>query len=708
IECRSSLSFRDIGARLQNISPTHPGTCDWFFETSVFQKWYDHIEHNNRLLWIKGNPGTGKSTLMKHILEYCQNENDYAIVSYFFNARGAELEKTPLGMLRSLLFQLLEHEPSLYDQPLLLIIDALDECSDGDVKKVAEFLQHLSTDATNAGTTLKICLSSRHYPFIRFRRYQELVLEKEKQHDEDINNYISSNLIKRDEAIEKALRNKSSGIFMWVVLVITMLNKAYDEGKMEAMKQKLTETPAELEEVFEMLLNRNNPDKDETILILQWVLFAKRLLTPEEIYFGLIAGTNRQALGKWDPLQITPDIIRRRIISTSRGLIEIRKDRKETVQFIHESVNDFLVRNGRLQKLDPGLMQDPIAKSQDRLKNCCMSYLMMESLELSNNGEIESFFSSLEFVSRFSSIESASGVSSFDSPSKVSSLEFAPRGYSLEYTSGFPFLNYASTYVFDHAEEATLVSQTELLRTQTGDKDVIATVLEKGAKINARGPMGTALSDAAYRGEIEILEMFLEKGADINARGIRGTALMAAAESGHKEIIVEMLLEKGAKINARGIWGTALAAAADNGRIKIAEMLLEKGAKINARGFRGSPLQRAAFRGNKEMVEMLLNKGAKINVWGGLYGNALHAAAYKGEMDIANLLLEKGANINARGLKGNPLQGAAIRGKKEMVEMLLDKGAKVNARGGFYGNALQGAVAVGDREIVRMLLDKGA
>ncbi|KAL7781129.1 hypothetical protein V8C43DRAFT_239367 [Trichoderma afarasin] len=353
IDCRRTLGFRDIDARLQNISPVQPGTCEWFFETSQFLKWYDDSRNGDKFLWIKGNPGTGKSTLMKHVFEHCQTKQDYVIAAYFFNARGAELEKTPLGMLRSLLFQLLQHEPSLYDRllpifrkkqldyglgkwewsepeltsfllselqkcqsrSLLLIIDALDECCDPDVQKIAEFLQCLSTSAINAGKRLKICFSSRHFPFINFENYmhQELVLEKEKQHDEDIVKYISSKLKKRDKGIEEELRKKSSGIFMWVVLVITMLNSAYEDGKIEAMKQMLDMIPAKLEEVFAMLLDKDNPDKDETILILQCVLFAKRPLTPEELYFAIIAGTNSQALGKWDPLQVTPDIIRRRI-----------------------------------------------------------------------------------------------------------------------------------------------------------------------------------------------------------------------------------------------------------------------------------------------------------------------------------------------------------------------------------------------------------
>ncbi|PNP56205.1 hypothetical protein THARTR1_03730 [Trichoderma harzianum] len=714
-DCRQSLSFRDLDARLQNISPVQPGTCEWFFETSQFLDWYDGTKHGHEFLWIKGNPGTGKSTLVKRIFEYCQTKQDYVIAAYFFNARGAELEKTPL--------------------------DALDECIERDVQKVAEFLQRLSTNAIDAGNTLKICLSSRHYPFVRFEEYQELVLETEKQHDEDIVKYISSKLTRKDEEIEEELRKKSSGIFMWVVLVITMLNSAYEDGKIEVMKPMLDKIPAKLEQVFAVLLDNNNPDKDETILILQCVLFAKRPLTPEEIYFAIIAGTNSKVLGIWDPLRITPDIIRRRIISSSRGLVEIRKGQaetsegyetsegeKETVHFIHGSVNDFLLRNGRLQSLDPGLIPDPVAKSHERLKDCCLSYLMMESLEPQNVGGMK---------------------------------------------SDFPFLEYASRYLFDHAEEATSVGQAELLHDDVFKRveqfhsyfvdygqdgaplnllqtlaarnlpKCVGILVDRGADINAKGiPCGTALEAAIEFESEETVKTLLRKGAKIDVRGdpngqttlhrafekgnrgilamlidrgatlstleriFEGSVLHHAAETGDKDIIA-MVLDKGANVNALGPFGNALCTAASDGHKDIVEMLIEKGANIHTRGLIGSPLACAALEGHMEVVKLLLEKGANIHTRG-FIGSPLACAAFEGHMEVAKLLLEKGANIHTRGLFGSPLICAILDGNVEVVKLLLEKGANTNAGSGLFGDALHIAVAKGEREIVEMLLKNGA
>ncbi|KAH8672131.1 hypothetical protein BGZ60DRAFT_430550 [Tricladium varicosporioides] len=331
--CLRSLSFPNIDARQQNISHAHPETCNWFFETTQFQQWRNlsDLSSHNGVLWIKGKPGAGKSTLMKHTLDYCRKIfKDHIIASYFFNARGSTLEKTPLGMLRSLLYQLLEQNPVLSERfipmfrdkrkkhetwewregeltdfllseiktcqskPLLLLIDALDECNEPEVRKVVSFLESLSI---NAKTSLNICLSSRHYPNVHMKKTLELIVEKKKEHDKDISIYVRDKLTERDEEIEKGILDKASGIFMWVVLVVELLNQAYDDGEVRAMQKKLHEVPSDLDEVFWTLLDKGNQKKQATLLILQWVLFARRLLKPEELYFAVLSGTQREELG---------------------------------------------------------------------------------------------------------------------------------------------------------------------------------------------------------------------------------------------------------------------------------------------------------------------------------------------------------------------------------------------------------------------------
>ena len=213
--CLKSLSFATIDARRQDIATAHQDTCEWIFETSQFRQWRKRsdLPSHNGVLWIKGKPGAGKSTLMKHIWQNgSQYFRDHVTVAYFFNARGETLEKTPLGMLRSITHQLLEYdllyerflprfrdkekkherwewrEAELKDflllqaktpqlQPLLIHIDALDECREADVREVVSFLEKMSKCALEANVTLSICLSSRHYPTISMKKKFDIVVE---------------------------------------------------------------------------------------------------------------------------------------------------------------------------------------------------------------------------------------------------------------------------------------------------------------------------------------------------------------------------------------------------------------------------------------------------------------------------------------------------------------------------------------------------
>ncbi|KAL8400678.1 hypothetical protein RB594_000904 [Gaeumannomyces avenae] len=451
--CIQSLCFPNIDARQQDIASAHPGTCDWLFRTDEFRIWQNRTDlpGNQGVLWIKGKPGAGKSTLMKHTWDHCKQAfEEYTRAAYFFNARGVELERTPCGMLRSLVYQLITQEPSAFrcflpifrdkrekhgtqwewreselkkfllseiqhgqPKPLLLLVDALDECSEPHVRDVVKYLQDLSDAAATRARILNICLSSRHYPHISMRKCQELVVENSSEHDRDIAAYVRGTLIKLDSKLEGALIGKASGIFMWVVLVVAMLNIAYDEGKVEAMHRTLHEVPSDLDDLFQALLARDKLDKNETILMLQWVLFSTQPLTAKELFYAMLAGTNAESQGTPDPRVITPDHIRRRITNSSRGLIEVRKNEGTTVQFIHESVNDFLLRNRRLQALDPALELNPVGASHGRLSACCISYI---------TGTI---------------------------PQTAGAATWAPISRFL-----YPFMNYATQYFLYHAEAA--------------------------------------------------------------------------------------------------------------------------------------------------------------------------------------------------------------------------------------------------------------
>lgn len=85
-------------------------TCDWIFLHPIFLRWFDGAG----ILWIKGKPGSGKSTLMRSIFDHLQNGSKspkLLLVSFFVYGQGSELQKSPLGLFRSLLQQIYKESP---------------------------------------------------------------------------------------------------------------------------------------------------------------------------------------------------------------------------------------------------------------------------------------------------------------------------------------------------------------------------------------------------------------------------------------------------------------------------------------------------------------------------------------------------------------------------------------------------------------------
>ncbi|KAF3396703.1 hypothetical protein DPV78_007542 [Talaromyces pinophilus] len=129
---KRSLSFPEMYSRYYGILSTFENaTCSWLSDCKEYKKWRE----DGGLLWIKGKPASGKSTLMRYIFDKNKSEDDQEnnankntdnqnkssdgknleikqtiTLSFFFHGRGSSLQKTKLGFYRTVLFQLLEEQ----------------------------------------------------------------------------------------------------------------------------------------------------------------------------------------------------------------------------------------------------------------------------------------------------------------------------------------------------------------------------------------------------------------------------------------------------------------------------------------------------------------------------------------------------------------------------------------------------------------------
>ncbi|KAI1170090.1 hypothetical protein F4777DRAFT_570567 [Nemania sp. FL0916] len=414
-----SLLFKRIDARHTDIGSAYDKTCAWLLSYPDYVGWLTLAEfpRHHGFLWIRGKLGAGKSTLMKHIYTRVR-ESEAITILFFFNARGEHLEKSTEGMYRSLLFQLLKKLPQLqavldpdldrtscFDQDrdgglwqikdlrdlfsnaigklkrhqVICFVDALDECSDSQVQDMVEHFEELGESAVKTEGKLYICFSSRHYPTICIRHGRTLTLENQPGHGQDLENYVRNKLQtgrgREAESVRTTLLEKAAGVFMWVVLVVNILNQEYKSGRIFAVKKRLEETPAELSALFKDILRRDNKNMADLLLGIQWILYAKELLTPEEFYFALVSALSPESLSEWNHENVTKDDINRFVSSSSKGLAEITKSESGTVQFIHESVRDFLLKDGGIYELWTDLEPDFQSQSHNQLKLCCYAYL---------------------------------------------------------------------------------------------------------------------------------------------------------------------------------------------------------------------------------------------------------------------------------------------------------------------------------------------
>jgi hypothetical protein len=331
------------------------------------------------------------------------------------------------------------------------------------------------------------------------------------------------------------------------------------------MQRKLEETPMELDKLFFGRFEQG--EIFQTVLILQWVLFAQKLLSPEELYLAVLAGSQPEELRKLDQSNLDEELIQRFITTVSRGLIEIRNkdcwsvdDHPVTVQFIHKSVSDFLLRNNTLQSLDPTLGTNITGPSHERIVECCVSYFVMQDCDISDRDSL---------------------------------------------LNDYPFSDYAFSYVLVHMEHA----QKDGVNQQKNLEFLEIPINFKKLKAFDLYNLSDCGHDAGFlyfvvlNQHLHPAEVLLEGGADVNAKGgTYGNVLQAAAAKGFDQIVM-LLLRNSADINAPGgEYGTALQAAAWYSHTTTVKLLLDNGANPNVQGGRfGNALQASAIDGNEQV-----------------------------------------------------------------------------------------------------------
>ncbi|KAL6821043.1 hypothetical protein J3E69DRAFT_373935 [Trichoderma sp. SZMC 28015] len=742
-----SLTFEQIDSRHATIKTQHSKTCQWLLGHSKYVEWLEpiHFTSHHGFLWINGKPGAGKSTLMKFAYTYAKNEwgaiADAAVISFFFNARGVQLEKSTEGMYRSLLSQIIQkfpdilhdsdhifqarHNQATWDietlqalfthavtrlgqRQITCFIDALDECDISEVEKMVEYFEDLGDQAVESQTKIYICFSSRHYPHIDIRNGLKLTLEDQPGHGEDLEKYVRSKLragnSKASQEVSAEILTRASGVFLWVVLVVDILNREFRDGRMWAVKRRLRELPDGLSNLFKDILCRDNHNMDDLLLCIQWILYAARPLTCEEYYFALVSGLDPspENLVGYDRESITPAAMELYLLSSSKGLAELVKSKARTVQFIHESVRDFLIKDNGIGQLWPNHAASFESYSHDRLKQCCDNYCNIDISERVPPGE--------------------------PLPNAKWANELRTR-----VSEEFPFLDYATRHVLHHSNAAEDdIPQVTFLKNFALKRWLHLYNLFQRYEVQRYTAEASLVYILAEHNLPSLVRSAVDNGFDAHPKGERyGYPLLAALRNGHEEVYkalqphcnaLDKIIDQNDYHKGFSIpkVTTVLHYAAEHGNLLLLTHLLEfmtptSDAPDRRRG--RTPLSYAASSGSEACLQALLSCGSNIEAADKDGLTPLFYATSGSKEAAIRLLLDRGAQIDAADNDGRtPLSHTAGWNKNRANgnqahgnELLLDRGAQIEAADKNGRTPLSYAAGWnGDEATVRLLLDRGA
>ncbi|KAK5734944.1 hypothetical protein LTR17_008577 [Elasticomyces elasticus] len=435
-----SLFFTEIDQRRSTVKAAYPDTFQWIFdipdasdifvpstwETGNFGAW---LRGDASVYWISGKAGSGKSTLMAFILEdprtmeglrSWSSDSPVYLLSFFFWRAGTELQKSVLGLLRSLLYQLCQCVPTaiglivrelglslarlaawterkLMDAIKLamaaatgarfcVLIDGLDELV-GDYEALVDLVFDLQ-----ACDIIKCCVSSRPEVelYARLAKCQHLRLQDLNR--SDIEAYVSEklNVLPQDvKHLSDDIVYQASGVFLWAVLVTQSVIRGHKSGDdWQVLYDRLKRMPKGLEALFARMVDNIDPVHrnslafylqimrllgDRSYLLSVALLTAARDPSSMQSYSGWDVDLERDLSNTSEPGVFVPgsckEAGRERVLAGPARVIlctQILRFESQTIHWVHRTAFEYVFPPDNNATSKPTWAGDP-AESAHRL-----------------------------------------------------------------------------------------------------------------------------------------------------------------------------------------------------------------------------------------------------------------------------------------------------------------------------------------------------
>ncbi|XXG98997.1 hypothetical protein Hte_005330 [Hypoxylon texense] len=349
----------------------------WIFEKEDFTQWL--LGPTNGLLWVRGDPGKGKTMLLCGIIDELEDrkrtDKATSLVAFFFCQATDSRLNNATAVLRGLISHLINQQQSLdshvtkkYENAgealfqginawfalrqifesilgepslpqIIVVIDALDECEndlerlldlitgESRVKWIVSSRNHLEIEGQLHSSTqhvgplfLELCLEDNKASISaavnRYIQHKVDRLAKRKSYPDEMRDYVQT-----------YLSSKSNDTFLWVALVCEAL--ADSKVRLRHTQAKLKSFPAGLGPLYRRMIDQieNSTDAVSCRQILGVVSIVYRPLSLQEL--ALFVGS--------------PEDLEE-LIKLCGSFLVLQEG---SVSFIHQSAKDYLLQNAK-------------------------------------------------------------------------------------------------------------------------------------------------------------------------------------------------------------------------------------------------------------------------------------------------------------------------------------------------------------------------
>lgn len=630
-------------------------SCEWLVNLQAYRKWANEAE--SPLLWLKGRPGAGKSTLCSYIIEDLQErqEQKCAVAFCFFDSRQGQVSSARY-ILKAFAYQLRGFMQPIVTERLLrstiregeklidsmslehfqrnlravfvnvdthaqvfLILDGLDD--DEGVKKVIMHEILRANRSRERSHNFRCVISSRFACEARISpdHIIHVDLGTEPGVQQDMLKFAQNRLtnIFRPSprqtmsilALAKQLCSRANGIFLWLTLAIEDIQRM---GSHPNLLQLVNILPASLDAFYRRALQQISSQDIETAQkIFSWLTVAKRLLYLPELLEALaIEADHSQTVGQ--PPSTSNELslpkTQAEIHRICGWLVTVTKE--GIVRLRHPTLRDYLL----LADESSSHSRHPVLAAHELLARAC-----------------------LVLLSSVIKVEASSALTNTKPAQQLG------RGVASTLTK-YAAANWSIHYRLSETYSRILAGTLQRCLIITLDYDCQSfSIPNSGRSIQIAN---TTLRISASYGLVSLTQLCLEMGTDPKGGScvLCETPLAIAVGGGHMDA-VDILLQGTAPSASRPSYNPEemVHLAVARGLTNAAKSLLECGTEVNA-------------------VEHSSGK------------SLLHVAAEFGRLSLVKLLMAYHANVNAviPTTQETPLHLAAVHGYIHVVKYLVD------------------------------------